>query len=343
MKKTKAILSMFAASLLVMGCGKKDPKDPEKPNPDPDSGTSVDVLKDLVAENANLSADNIQKDDVTVTFENYEAADITKIYSFENNDEVIAYGFETSATGYSTTTKIIFEVAYNVESNEIIGINIVSESETDGIGSTLLETESFLNQFKGLEIEEISDIDNQTGPTADITVSGIKTALSKVSSYYLTNMKEEEPVTVGYEDEEAAIKALFENEVTLNNVTSNYTDLKFNSYNELLAVYEVKEGETLVGYGFIATTTGLSAGLIHATAIDVETDTYLGLFAENNNEHYGKETLNNLAFLSQFINLPIGDVADEIDIETGVTQTIQAVKSSLTRIANFYNTNIKAA
>lgn len=330
MKKTNKILSIFAVSLLVMGCGKK-----EKPE--------NDVLKNLVADSTSVSVKNIEKKDVTADYENYEAADITKIYSFAEGEDVIAYGFKAEAIGYTTTEKIIYEVAYNAETNKIAGINIVSEKETDGIGSTLLETESFLNQFKGLEIANIGGIDHQTGPTADLTVAGIRISLLKVSSYYLTEIKNEAPIAAGYEEEEAGIKALFENEVTLNNVTSNYTGLKLNSYNEILAIYEVKEGETLVGYGFIATTTGLSSGLVHATAIDVETDMYLGLFAKNNNEHYGKETLNNLAFLSQFINLPIGDVADEIDIETGVTQTIQAVKSSLTRIANFYNTNIKAA
>ena len=328
MKKTNAILSIFAASLLVIGCGKKE--DPNK-----------DALKNLVADGTNVSVKEVKKEDVTDDYQNYDDAGITKIYSFLKGNDVLAYGFKAEAQGYTSNEKIVYEVVYNVSNNEILGINIVSEKETDEIGGALLETESFLNQFKGLEIPEIKETDNQTGPTADQTLDGLQTSLLKVSNYYLTEIKDEEPYVEGYGNEENAIKGFFTGDVTLTNVTANYTNLSFDAYNSILSIYEVKAGTTLVGYGFVVVTSGLGTGLVYATAIDISNDNIKGMYSTKNNEHYGKDTLKNPSFLSQFIDLPIENISSDIDVETGVTLTTEGIKNSLSRVSEYYTTNIK--
>ena len=325
MKKGKKLLSLLAVGILALGtaCGKKEAK--------------TSKLVEIVANGKKISKGDIKEADKTADYTNYSTAGIKSIYEYTVGTEIEAYGFKAEATGYTTTAKIVYEVAFDNDTNKVLGLNIVSEAETPAIGSALLKDTSFINQFKNLDIAGIQNIDNQTGPSAEITVEGMKLSLAKVANYYLTTIKQ----TAGqalFEDEQAAIKGFFANEVTLTDVTNSYTNI---AAAEIQAIFEVKEGTTKVAYGFVVSTTGLSTGLVYATAIDVTEDNFLGLFAENNHESYGYDRLTNPAYLNQFKNLPIENIEADVDVIAGETLTTEGVKVSLTKIAAYYNANMK--
>lgn len=327
MKKSLIILSLIVTCTLFAGCGNE-------------KGKGNDMFKQEIAQTNNIKVSKIQKKDVTSSYSKYDEYDISKIYSYSYNKEVIAYGFKAEAQGYSTKNKIIYETAYYTSNNKIVALKVISEKETYEIGGILLKNEDFLNQFKELEIINVSQIDNQTGPTAEVTISGVRSSLINVSNFYLTKIKNEKPINASYPNEENAIKGYFDNNVTLVDITSSYNNLVFDQYNEILKIYEVKNNDTLIAYGFVASTAGIGMGLVYATAIEISSNQFKGMYSTNNHEHYAQYTFQNSQFLSQFSNLDIDAVSTNIDIETGVTLTIEGIKNSLIKVANYYKTNL---
>lgn len=325
MKKGKKLLSLLAVGVLFAGtgCNKKEDK--------------TSKMVEIVAEGKDISKGSIKEADTTSEYTKYASATITNIYEFTVGSEVEAYGFKAEAVGYTTTSKIVYQVVFDNDTNDILGINVVSDNETADIGKALLKDKSFLNQFKGLDISDIGDIDNQTGPSAEITVSGIQASLSKVANYYLKTIKNTAGANL-YENEQTAIKGFFTNAVTLTDVTSTFSGLETP---EIQAIYEVKEGETKVGYGFVVSTTGLSSGLIYATAIRTNDDNFMGLYSKNNHESYGYDRLNNPSYLAQFKNLPIANVEADVDVIAGETLTTEGIKVSLKKVAAYYTANMK--
>ncbi len=326
MKKSLIFLSLIISCTLFVGCGSKN-----KDN---------DMFKKEIAQNNNLTVSKIKKKNITSSYSECEEADISKIYSYTYNSDVIAYGFEAKAQGYNTNNKIVYETAYYTSNNKIVALKVISENETYEIGGILLKNEDFLNQFKKLEITDISQVDNQTGPTAEVTLSGIRLSLVKVSNFYLTKIKNAAAINTSYPNEENAIKGFFNDNVTLTDITSSCNNLVFDQYNEILKIYEVKNNDNLIAYGFVASTVGLETGLVYATAIEISSNSFKGMYSTNNHEHYGQNTFQNSQFLSQFSNLAIDSVSTSIDVETGVTLTIEGIKSSLIKVANYYSTNL---
>lgn len=327
MKKSLIVLSLIVTCVLFVGCGNK-------------KSNGNDIFKKEIAQTNNIKVSQIQKKDVTSSYSKYDEYAISEIYSYSYNNEIIAYGFKAKAQGYSTKNNIIYETAYYTSNNKIVALKIISENETYEIGGILLKNEDFLNQFKNLEITNVSQIDNQTGPTAEVTISGIRSSLTNVSNFYLTKIKNEKPINITYPNEENAIKGYFNNNVILVDITSSYDNLTFDQYNEILKIYEVKNNDTLIAYGFIVSTAGLDVGLVYATAIEISSNQFKGMYSTNNHEHYGQYTFQNSQFLSQFSNLAIDEVSTNIDVETGVTLTIEGIKSSLIKVANYYKINL---
>jgi len=83
--------------------------------------------------------------------------------------------YEVAPSGYGG--EIAMMVAFSNE-GEILGVKVLSHEETNGIGTRVVESEDFLNQFKGKDAATEAGIDAVSGATISSTavVSGINSA-----------------------------------------------------------------------------------------------------------------------------------------------------------------------
>ncbi len=79
----------------------------------------------------------------------YDKNDYYKIYS---SNQIIGYAFTTKGKGYGGDINILV----GIDSSFMVkGINIISNTETPGLGTKITES-FFIDQFKGLSLEEIN-------------------------------------------------------------------------------------------------------------------------------------------------------------------------------------------
>mgnify|MGYP000217862361 FL=1 len=115
--------------------------------------------------------EEIQKEDMTI----YVGLDD------EGNKKGIA--FKTVGSGFNGSIEIM--VGYNPKEGKLLGIEILSMSETPGLGARIQE-EAFKGQFKGKSVEDEfvakQDVEAISGATISSTAvaSAIKTSLDKV-------------------------------------------------------------------------------------------------------------------------------------------------------------------
>lgn len=124
---------------------------------------------------------------------------ITKVYqgntAEDGTGDVLGYAFQLETTeGYGDAIKIM--VAFKAD-NTISGIDVVSHTETPGLGAKADEPK-FKDQFMGKEVSELmvtkggsnpQDIDAISGAT--ITSRAVTNAVNEAIIYYNTNIKKE--------------------------------------------------------------------------------------------------------------------------------------------------------
>ena len=84
------------------------------------------------------------------------------------------YVLVTTGNGYVEDIKIKICITFD---GKILASETVSHSETENIGGVVLENPSFHEQFIGADSNNFNGIENATGATAPVTVSGYKEAL----------------------------------------------------------------------------------------------------------------------------------------------------------------------
>ena len=101
------------------------------------------------------------------------------IGEFEGKKNVVA--FETSAMGFDGPIGVM--VGYNLDTDELVGMRVTTNTETPGVGSRATSDTSFINQFKGMSIDKSfkvksdgGDIDAMSGAT--ITSRGVSAAVA---------------------------------------------------------------------------------------------------------------------------------------------------------------------
>lgn len=92
---------------------------------------------------------------------------ITLIYQgLDDSDKPVGYAFVGEANGYGGAVRVLVGVAE--ETNEIVGLTILSHAETPGLGSRI-EEEAFRSQFIGKSVQDPialgTDIDSISGAT----------------------------------------------------------------------------------------------------------------------------------------------------------------------------------
>ncbi len=104
---------------------------------------------------------------------------VTHVFDAYKNDKMMARGIETAPRGYGGFIDMVVGVGIN---GEVLGVSIINQNETPGLGATISQKE-FLVQFKGKDTSspmEISrDVDAISGATrsSKAVTSGVKEAL----------------------------------------------------------------------------------------------------------------------------------------------------------------------
>ncbi len=85
------------------------------------------------------------------------------------------YIIEHASSGYGG--EILMMTAISPD-GQIVGVKILSHEETSGIGTRVVESESFLSQFKGRDAKTEAGVDGVSGATVSskATVNGINNA-----------------------------------------------------------------------------------------------------------------------------------------------------------------------
>lgn len=103
---------------------------------------------------------------------------VNEIYLVKANNDVIGYAASVVPNGFGGNMDIMVGVDRN---GNVVGIKIVSHSETPGLGSRV-DSNTFLSQYSGLsgELTVGKDVDAITGSTisSKAVTSGVNSALS---------------------------------------------------------------------------------------------------------------------------------------------------------------------
>jgi electron transport complex protein RnfG len=73
-------------------------------------------------------------------------------------------------------------VGVNLEDDSIIGVGVTTHSETPGIGSKAKTDPTFTNQFKGMKMTAIAEVDAMSGAT--VTSNGVSGGVAAASNMY---------------------------------------------------------------------------------------------------------------------------------------------------------------
>lgn len=163
------------------------------------SGKSLEAIKEILP-----TAD--ASDEITLDFaaEKLETAGITNIYEVKTSGTTVAYGYQAFGKGYGGTITILFVVS--ATKPEFIGMKIVGQTETPTYGGVLLGTQSFIDQFANLDLEQVSvEVDGIAGST--VTLNAVKGIANRVAAFHIVEIEGgEEPVIKEIPD--AAFEAL---------------------------------------------------------------------------------------------------------------------------------------
>lgn len=177
---------------------------------------------------------------------------ITKVELANDGSNDVAVIYTANFTGYVGNVEYI--IALDLETNDVIGLRIVSNEETAGIGSVLSD-ESFQTQFESmLQIDALNgNIDEVAGSSAPITYGEFKSSLTELINFHKVEFEGiviEIPDPV--ETTDANLLLAFPGATTFNSVYADYTYIE-----DILNIYEVKdETDELIGYVYYAQAKG---------------------------------------------------------------------------------------
>ncbi len=142
----------------------------------------------------------------------------------------------------------------------------------------------------------------------------------------------------------AGVREIFPTASSIENVSSNYSNLSQAGIN---TIFEVKANNQVVAYGYEAVANGYGGpitGLIVLSSID---DQVIGYRTINHTETkggtYGDILLSNPSFNTQFVNLGFSNIPDAIDLTAGSTAkvTLNAIKTLSRNVLKFHIEEVK--
>jgi Na+-translocating ferredoxin:NAD+ oxidoreductase RnfG subunit len=308
-------------------------------------GFTAPIIAQRIAEQATAGVKEIfpsasSIEDVSSNYNNLSLAGINTIFEIKQNNQIVAYGYEAKANGYSG--EITSLLVLSISDNQIIGYRTINHSETKGgtYGDILLANPLFNQQFVNLGFESVPDaIDLTAGSTARVTLNSVKTIARNVLKFHIEEVKGEELIIPEVlTNPLETIKLIITTADEVNNLKETFSDAKALG----LDIYEIKSNSEIVAYGYVTVTAGFGGDIASLVIIDPTSDIILSLSIIKHTESadYGGAVLDSRSFINQFSNMPISDF-DDIDIEAGITVTENAFRTSIKQALNYHLSKVK--
>ena len=308
-------------------------------------GFTAPIIAQRIAEQATAGVKEIfpsasSIEDVSANYDNLSIAGINTIFEIKQNNQVVAYGYEARANGYSG--EITSLLVLSITDDQIIGYRTINQTETKGgtYGDILLSNPQFDQQFVNLGFTTIPDaIDLTAGSTAKVTLNAIKSIARNVLKFHIEEVKGEEliiPEVLSNPLE--TIKSIITIIDEVNNLKETFTDAKALG----LDIYEIKSNSETIAYGYVTVAAGFGGDVASLVLIDSKTDVILNLSIIKHTESadYGGALLDSRSFVGQFSNMPISNF-DNVDIEAGITVTENAFRTSIKQALNYHLSKVK--
>jgi Na+-translocating ferredoxin:NAD+ oxidoreductase RnfG subunit len=308
-------------------------------------GFTAPIIAQRIAEQATAGVKEIfpsasSIEDVSANYDNLSIAGINTIFEIKQNNQVVAYGYEARANGYSG--EITSLLVLSITDDQIIGYRTINQTETKGgtYGDILLSNPQFDQQFVNLGFTTIPDaIDLTAGSTAKVTLNAIKSIARNVLKFHIEEVKGEEliiPEVLSNPLE--TIKSIITTIDEVNNLKETFTDAKALG----LDIYEIKSNSETIAYGYVTVAVGFGGDVASLVLIDSKTDVILNLSIIKHTESadYGGALLDSRSFVGQFSNMPISNF-DNVDIEAGITVTENAFRTSIKQALNYHLSKVR--
>ena len=253
---------------------------------------------------------------------------ITKVETTDNDQIIYTVEFD----GYNPG--IIYLVAFDLTTNDIIGFRVIEQYETIGLGA-IIEDPTFQEQFDDLAQDAIDDIG---GSTAVVTLGKLKDSLEEVVEFHKEEFEGEIPETdaqklLRYKQEITVIDAV------ITDVTSDYdlTGLDIDK------VELANDGTEDVAVIYTIVFVGYNTGDVieYIISFDLETNDILGfrVIYQNETPGYG-DGIEDEDYYLQFVGMAQidalnGDI-DDVAGTSGAPVTMGAFKLSLNEVVVFH-------
>ncbi len=181
----------------------------------------------------------------------YGIVEVTEVTSGGN---VVGYSYWAKANGYGGTIYYVIGIAMD-ETETVLGLEVVSNSETPGLGDKI-QDEEFTEDFDHKPATEIeAGVDGVTSATPHITNGAMQSSVNQVIGFYrLTTQGRPEPTGIPQADLDNILAKVGHTGATGVSVYEDHPYLQ-----QIGDVYEITESGTVVGYVYYLDFTGHSS------------------------------------------------------------------------------------
>ncbi len=179
------------------------------------------------------------------------SAGIIEVTEVISGGKVVAYSYWAEASGYAGPIYYVIGIAMD-ENETVIGLEVVSNSETPGLGDKI-QDEEFTEDFDHKPATEIeAGVDGVTSATPHITNGAMQASVNQVIAYYRLTTQGR-PASLGIPDADlnALLALVGVTGATGESVYDNY------EYNQKIGdVYAITKDGSIIGYVYYFEYTG---------------------------------------------------------------------------------------
>ena len=171
-----------------------------------------------------------------------KVSEVREIYNSKN--ELIAYGYNVAGTGRNGDINMI--VVISSSEDKVIGIKVLSHSETPSYGGEMLENEEFINIFDNISINSLpnkADFNYGASLTFNGVVDGVKKSINVHNNYLgkVSALCEVTDVECKKVDINSSYKAVDKTEEVFNSLRNKIKESRYNNLvNKLNLLYYVE-------------------------------------------------------------------------------------------------------
>lgn len=120
---------------------------------------------------------NSESDAINFDMTAEESKYVNSIYSVKSDGYISGYAFACSSTGFGGDISMIVGIS---SAGKIVGVKVISQSETATIGAAAINGDSLLPAYKGTELAKAGSVSGVSGATVTSTAisDGVKAAAS---------------------------------------------------------------------------------------------------------------------------------------------------------------------